>query len=448
MKEIKELTGLYSLTKTIGVELKPVGKTQELIEAKKLIEQDDQRAEDYKIVKDIIDRYHKDFIDKCLNCVKIKKDDLEKYVSLAENSNRDAEDFDNIKTKMRNQITEAFRKNSLFTNLFKKNLIKEYLPAFVSEEEKSVVNKFSKFTTYFDAFNDNRKNLYSGDAKSGTIAYRLIHENLPMFLDNIASFNAISGIGVNEYFSSIETEFTDTLEGKRLTEFFQIDFFNNTLTQKKIGNYNYIVGAVNKAVNLYKQQHKTVRVPLLKPLYKMILSDRIAPSWLQECFKSDNDMLTAIKAAYESLREVLVGDNDESLRNLLLNIEHYDLEHIYIANDSGLTSISQKIFGCYNTYTLAIKDQLQRDYPATKKQREAPDLYDERIDKLYKKVGSFSIAYLNRLVDAKGLLLLMNIISSWELIVVKKEKKKMISLSVLMVLIVLYHIFSLGNMAK
>ena len=402
MKEIKELTGLYSLTKTIGVELIPVGKTQELIEAKKLIEQDDQRAEDYKIVKDIIDCYHKDFIDKCLNCVKIKKDDLEKYVSLAENSNRDAEDFDNIKTKMRNQITEAFRKNSLFTNLFKKNLIKEYLPAFVSEEEKSVVNKFSKITTYFDAFNKNRKNLYSGEAKSGTIAYRLIHENLPMFLDNIASFNTISRTGVNECFLGIEAEFTDTLKGKRLTEFFQIDFFNNTLTQKKIDNYNYVVGAVNKAVNLYKQQHKNVRIPLLKPLYKMILSDRIAPSWLPECFKSDNDMLTAIKAAYESLREVLVGDNDESLRNLLLNIEHYDLEHIYIANDSGLTSISQKIFGCYNTYTLAIKDQLQRDYPATKKQREAPDLYDERIDKLYKKVGSFSIAYLNRLVDAKG----------------------------------------------
>lgn len=265
-----------------------------------------------------------------------------------------------------------------------------------------MVNKFSKFTTYFDAFNDNRKNLYSSDAKSGTIAYRLIHENLPMFLDNIASFNAISGTGVNECFSGIETDFADTLEGKRLTEFFQIGFFNNTLTQKKIDNYNYIVGAVNKAVNLYKQQHKTVRVPLLKPLYKMILSDRIAPSWLPECFKSDNDMLTAIKAAYESLRNVLVGDNDDSLRNLLLNIDHYDLEHIYIANDSGLTSISQKIFGCYDTYTLAIKDQLQRDYPATKKQKEAPDLYDERIDKLYKKVGSFSIAYLNRLVDAKG----------------------------------------------
>lgn len=392
MKEIKELTGLYSLTKTIGVELKPVGKTQELIEARKLIEQDDQRAEDYKIVKDIIDRYHKDFIDKCLNCVKIKKDDLEKYVSLAENSNRDAEDFDNIKTKMRNQITEAFRKNSLFTNLFKKNLIKEYLPAFVSEEEKSVVNKFSKFTTYFDAFNDNRKNLYSGDAKSGTIAYRLIHENLPMFLDNIASFNTISEIGVNEYFSGIEAEFTDTLDGKHLVDFFQVDYFNNTLTQKKIDNYNYVVGAVNKAVNLYKQQHKNVRIPLLKTLHKMILSDRVTPSWLPERFECDEEMLTAIKAAYESLKEVLVGDDDDSLRNLLLNIDNFDLEHIYIAKDSGVTSISQQIFGYYDTYTLAIKDQLQR---------ENPNLYDERIDKLYKKEGSFSIAYLNRLVDTK-----------------------------------------------
>lgn len=105
--------------------------------------------------------------------------------------------------------------------------------------------------------------------------------------------------------------------------------------------------------------------------------------------------------AYESLKEVLVGDDDDSLRNLLLNIDNFDLEHIYIANDSGLTSISQQIFGYYDTYTLAIKDQLRRKNPATKKQRETPDSYDERIDKLYKKEGSFSIAYLNQLVDTK-----------------------------------------------
>ena len=398
MKEIKELTGLYSLSKTIGVELKPVGNTEKLIEARKLIEQDEQRAEDYKIVKDIIDRYHKDFIDKCLNSVKIKKDDLEKYVSLAENSKKNEKKLNEVKEEMRKQITKAFEKNSF---LFNQNLIKKYLPGSdsVSEEEKKVVNKFSKITTYFDAFNKNRKNLYSGDAKSGTIAYRLIHENLPMFLDNIASFNKISETGVNKYFSDIENEFTVILNGMHLSDLFQIDYFNNTLTQKKIENYNHVVGAVNKAANLYKQQHKNVRISLLKTLKKMILSDRVTPSWLPEHFESDEEMLTAIKAAYESLKEVLVGADDDSLRNLLLNIDNFDLEHIYIANDSGLTSISQQIFGYYDTYTLAIKDQLRRKNPATKKQRETPDSYDERIDKLYKKEGSFSIAYLNQLVD-------------------------------------------------
>ena len=268
MKEIKELTGLYSLTKTIGLELKPVSKkTKKLIKSKKLIKQDDQRAKDYKIVKDIIDRYHKAFIDECLNCVEIKKDDLEKYVSLAENSKKNEKKLNEVKKEMRKQITKAFEKNSF---LFNQNLIKKYLPGSdsVSEEEKKVVNKFSKITTYFDAFNENRKNLYSDEAKSGTIAYRLIHENLPTFLDNIASFNKISEIGVHEYFSSIETEFTVILNGMHLSDLFQIDYFNNTLTQKKIENYNHVVGAVNKAANLYKQQHKNVRISLLKTLKK------------------------------------------------------------------------------------------------------------------------------------------------------------------------------------
>ncbi len=41
----------------------------------------------------------------------------------------------------------------------------------------------------------------------------------------------------------------------------------------------------------------------------------------RERFESDEEMLTAIKETYESLKDVLVGDNDDSLRNLLLNID-------------------------------------------------------------------------------------------------------------------------------
>ena len=67
MKQLNELTGLYSLSKTLRFELKPIGKTLANIESKGLIAQDEQRADEYKKVKDIIDRYHKAFITMCLS---------------------------------------------------------------------------------------------------------------------------------------------------------------------------------------------------------------------------------------------------------------------------------------------------------------------------------------------------------------------------------------------
>lgn len=51
MKTITDLTGLYSLSKTLRFELKPIGKTLEHIERKGLIAQDEQRAEDKERVK-------------------------------------------------------------------------------------------------------------------------------------------------------------------------------------------------------------------------------------------------------------------------------------------------------------------------------------------------------------------------------------------------------------
>lgn len=177
MKQLNELTGLYSLSKTLRFELKPVGKTLEHIESKGLIAQDEKRAEEYKKVKDIIDRYHKNFITMCLGNFEFEQNSLEKYMELAEDSNRDEKAFDEIKKVLRKQIVEAFKKGGSYSDLFKKELIQKHLPDFVTdEEEKKMVENFSKFTTYFTGFNENRKNMYSDEDKSTAIAYRLIHE--------------------------------------------------------------------------------------------------------------------------------------------------------------------------------------------------------------------------------------------------------------------------------
>ncbi|MCQ2213998.1 MAG: type V CRISPR-associated protein Cas12a/Cpf1 [Bacteroidaceae bacterium] len=420
MKAFNELTGMYSISKTLRFELKPIGRTLEHIESKGLIAKDEQRAEEYEKVKDIIDRYHKAFIKMCLADFKLKLestgklDALEDYVVLASKSKRtenEDKDFDKVKENLRKQIASAFKNGGSYGDLFKKELIQQHLPNFVTdEEEKKMVDNFSKFTTYFTGFHENRKNMYSDEDKSTAIAYRLIHENLPMFLDNMKSFAKIADSDVAEHFADIETSYGEYLNVEHVSEMFCLDYFTETLTQEQIEVYNNIIGGrteedgtkiqgINEYVNLYNQQHKNERLPLLKPLYKMILSDRGAISWLPEEFSSDEEMLLSINETCKQLNNVLVGDGDESLCNILMHIDDYDTEHIYIANDLGLTDISQQIFGQYDVYSSAIKAELRSQTTPTQKEKRESELYEERINKLFKSAKSFSLSYLNSLAD-------------------------------------------------
>ena len=424
MESMKDLTGQYSLSKTLRFELKPIGKTLEHIEQKGLLTLDEQRAEEYEQMKGIIDRYHKAFITMCLRNCKIKVnntddelDSLEEYSSLLSKSKRDADDEDKlekIKENLRKQIVNAFKSGNTYGDLFKKELIKNHLPDFVTdEEEKQVVEHFCNFTTYFTGFHDNRKNMYSDEAKSTAIAYRLIHENFPRFFDNLRSFAKISESEVANRFPEIESAFSLYLNVEHIADMFHVDYFPVVLTQEQIDVYNNIIGGkteedgtkiqgINEYINLYNQHHPDVKLPFLKPLYKMILSDKVALSWLPEEFENDEEMLTAINDFYKSVQPVIFGDDENSIRHLLTNIAEYNTDHIYISNDLGLTGISQQLFDQYCIFEDAIKDELRRNVKQTPKEKRNPELLEERIKNLFKKEKSFSISYLDSLIKDKG----------------------------------------------
>ena len=424
MESMKDLTGQYSLSKTLRFELKPIGKTLEHIEQKGLLTQDEQRAEEYELMKGIIDRYHKAFITMCLRNCKIKVnntddelDSLEEYSSLLSKSKRDADDEDKlekIKENLRKQIVNAFKSGNTYGDLFKKELIKNHLPDFVTdEEEKQVVEHFCNFTTYFTGFHDNRKNMYSDEAKSTAIAYRLIHENFPRFFDNLRSFAKISESEVANQFPEIESAFSLYLNVEHIADMFHVDYFPVVLTQEQIDVYNNIIGGkteedgtkiqgINEYINLYNQHHPDVKLPFLKPLYKMILSDKVALSWLPEEFENDEEMLTAINDFYKSVQPVIFGDDENCIRHLLTNIAEYNTDHIYISNDLGLTGISQQLFDQYCIFEDAIKDELRRNVKQTPKEKRNPELLEERIKNLFKKEKSFSISYLDSLIKDKG----------------------------------------------
>ena len=68
---------------------------------------------------------------------------------------------------------------------------------------KDFVEDFKNFTTYFTGFHQNRENMYSEEEKSSAIVYRLVHQNLPKFVDNLNIFEKVKESPVAEKFEQL-----------------------------------------------------------------------------------------------------------------------------------------------------------------------------------------------------------------------------------------------------
>lgn len=416
---MKQFINQYQVAKTLRFDLQPIGKTKDNIEKTGILARDEQRAKDYVLVKEFIDEYHKQFIkDRLWNFrIPLKSeghfDSLQEYQMLYELSKRDdAQEsaFTEVKDNLRSIIAKRLTESSpTYKRIDKKELIREDLLEFLeNEEDREIVRQFADFTTYFTGFHENRRNMYSSEEKSTAIAYRLIHQNLPKFMDNMKAFAIIAKTSVAEHFSDIYEGWKEYLNVGSIEEIFQLDYFSDTLTQPHIEVYNYIIGkkiredgteikGINEYVNLYNQQQKdkSQRLPFLVPLYKQILSDREKLSWMAEEFDSDEKMLSAINEFYCHLHDLLMGEENESLHSLLSHIKDYNLEQINITNDLSLTDISQHLFCRYDVFTNGIKDELRVITP--RKKKEDDEDFKNRIAKIFKTQKSFSIAVLDKL---------------------------------------------------
>ena len=438
-KNFDDFKRLYPLKKTLRFEAKPIGATLKNIIKSGLLEEDEHRAQSYVKVKKLIDEYHKAFIDRVLNdgCLTIeskgKQDSLEEYFesyiskSNDENANKT---FKKIQENLRSVIANKLTKDKGYANLFGNKLIESYkdkddtkkivdsdliqfintaepskLDSMSQDEAKELVKEFWGFTTYFEGFHKNRKNMYTSEEKSTGIAYRLVNENLPKFIDNMEAFKkAIAKPEIQANMEELYSNFAEYLNVESIQEMFQLDYYDMLLTQKQIDVYNAIIGGktdedhdvkikgINEYINLYNQQHKDEKLPKLKALFKQILSDRNAISWLPEEFNSDQEVLDAIKDCYERLSENVLGD--KVLKSLLCSLSDYDLNGIFVRNDLQLTDISQKKFGNWSVIQNAIMQNIKNVAPA-RKRKESEEDYEKRISDIFKKADSFSIQYIN-----------------------------------------------------
>jgi len=420
-KSFKKFTNLYSLTKTLRFELIPKGKTLENIEKNGIISQDERRAGEYKKVKKIMDECHKDFIEEGLEDFSFNENSLQEYENLAKITNKDEKqkkDFENIQSRLRKEIVKTFDTKRLFG----KELIQEDLCKFLEktdltefykkentnkEECKRLVSNFSKWTTYFKGFNENRKNMYSDEEKSTAIAYRLVNDNLPKFIGNILVFEKTKD-KIQDNFGVLKNEL-GLSEG--LGHYFDLNNYNKFLSQSGIDLFNTVIGGrtthdgtkikgLNEYINLYNQTqtNKNDKLPKFTPLFKMILSDRTTLSWLPEQFENDNDVLDAINDFYRSIAEEKSLDGQtvlEQLKGLLREIKpaFFDLSKIYLRNDTGLTSISKKFLGRWDEIQKAVEAKYEETHPKGK--TKSQEKYDEEKEKHFKRFDSISLKFIN-----------------------------------------------------
>lgn len=423
MRKFDEFVGLYPISKTLRFELKPIGKTLEHIQRNKLLEDDAVRADDYVKVKKIIDKYHKCLIDEALSGFTFETEadgrsnnslsEYYLYYNLRKRNEQEQKTFKTIQNNLRKQIVNKLTQSEKYKRIDKKELITTDLPDFLTNEsEKELVEKFKNFTTYFTEFHKNRKNMYSKEEKSTAIAFRLINENLPKFVDNIAAFEKVASSPLAEKIIALYEDFKEYLNVEKISSVFRLEYYNELLTQKQIDLYNAIVGGrteednriqikgLNQYINEYNQQQtdRSNRLPKLKPLYKQILSDRESVSWLPPKFDSDKDLLIKIKECYDALSErEKVFDKLESI---LKSLSTYDLSKIYISNDSQLSYISQKMFGRWDIIGKAIREDCAKRNP--QKSRESLEKFAERIDKKLKAIDSISIGDVDECLAQLG----------------------------------------------
>lgn len=402
--------GIYPVSKTLRFELKPTEITQEYFEKHGILEDDLIRAKDYKEIKKVIDRYHKYFIDDALKGTQLKG--LDEYYSLYKLSKRgdnEEKQFKKMQQSLRKQIAERFTSHKEYKNLFKEKLITDLLMKYTQEnpEEHELVKKFHGFTTYFTGFNKNRKNIYSYEDKSTAISYRIVNQNLPKYVDNIKVFSIIKSTSIAGDFPELIQNLKAKIGIDSIDEYFSVEGFNKVLTQSGIDTYNTILAGctidentkikgLNEYINLYNQKNKE-KLPKMKPLFKQILSDREKISIIPEQFDSGLKVIEAIKKFYNHLNQnIFACESNINIGKLLSELSEYNLDKIYIKNDTAITTISKELFSDWSL----ISNAIIRNYDSESNDKKKDTAkYAEKREKYLDKVKDYTIGELNTLID-------------------------------------------------
>jgi CRISPR-associated protein Cpf1 len=354
-----EFTNKYALSKTLRFELKPEGKTSEMLEEANVFEKDHIIHEKYELTKPYLDRLHREFIKESLAGKKI--DNLADYWAKFEAHYKNKKvsiikkDFQNKEKELRKQLNNNFQTQELFSEnvfgllkekysheeeTFVKNEVGEYVLN-DNGEKISIFDEWKGFVGYFTKFHETRKNFYKDDGTATAIVTRIVDENLYRFCENILHYKEIKNKNLINF-----TEVEEKLHVK-LDNVFSLEYYNNCFLQEGIDVYNAVLGGktletgeklkgVNELINKYRQDHKGEKINFFKKLDRQILSDKERPDFIKS-IKDDKELLVKLKEFYANAEEKTIVAK-KLLGELFTENNTFDLSKIYLSKE-GLNTI-------------------------------------------------------------------------------------------------------------
>lgn len=428
----------YPISRTLRFELKPYNKkVSDNIKHYGIIEQDHKLAKNYQEAKVIIDDYHRDYIEERLAQLILTDEELallEQFETLQNKKNRDEKEREELITlqdTLRKKIASHLKDDERYSRIDKVGLIREDLPAWLAAQKESatpeekkalseaeaVVKSFYYFSTYFQGFFENRRNVYTDKAHSTGIAYRIIHDNLPRFCENREAIRYIK-----THHPTLFTILEKTVETLYQEEIITIDSIEELfslgalpLSQTEIKAFNRALGGdlkqgkkiqgLNEKVNLYRQQvaredrNQSRQIPYFTRLYRQILSDY--DPLIFETIENDEELIAELNdSALQLIDHIptqLEGETTTlttALSSLKEALENADIDTLWLRNNRAITDLSHTLFGDFGLIHTALEHYYKETYEGYRK--ENPTQTMERQKEAWLKSPHFALGFLEK----------------------------------------------------
>ena len=404
---LERLTNQYAITKTISIGLEPVGNTSKYIVD--VIKKDKEMSLKVEAVKELVDRYHSEFISVCLSDRAILNDNiLHDYCEAI--ANKDKKAVNNCISIMANKINAVFSASTfkiknkeyrivdMLSNYPDKALF-HLLPesSLYTEEEKEQIMELKGCGGAFKDYFDNRKTLYNCDVDNmgkcvgGSVLDRLLSDNLPRYLSNIVVFEKVA----------------DKIGASDDLGVFTVDGFNLVLSQGGIDDYNDLIGGIsladgtriqgfNELINLYNQHiDKSTGekpLPLFNVLYKLPLIKNISASFVFDRYDTVEDVVDAVTSLSSLFSRNIFNEFENKF---FTNVNLYSWDSVFVPIDK-ISDISLILTSEWHN----IEDKWNDNYDSFKSEKaKSKENYAQKRRKEFTNMGSLSVADICNLLD-------------------------------------------------